>query len=130
MAAKHNPGFEKIVDSIRHNVTECTVAQVHQRLQRGDAFHFVDVREDSEVAVDRAQGAVHLGRGVIERDIESLVPDKNADLVLYCGGGYRSALAADSLQKMGYTNVKSMAGGIRAWREAGLPVETGPVRKL
>jgi rhodanese-related sulfurtransferase len=130
MAAKHNPGFEKIVDSIRNSVTECTVADVHQRLQRGDVFHFVDVREDAEVAVDRAQGSVHLGRGVLERDIESAVADKGADIVLYCGGGYRSALAADSLQKMGYTNVKSMAGGIRAWREAGLPLQSGPVRKF
>lgn len=130
MAAKHNPGFEAIVDSIRNNVKECSVTDVQQRLQRGDVFHFVDVREDSEVAVDRAQGAVHLGRGVIERDIESVVPEKSASIVLYCGGGFRSALAADSLQKMGYTNVLSMAGGIRAWREAGLPLQTGPVRKL
>lgn len=130
MAAQHSPGFEAIVNSVRSHVTECTINDVQQRLQRQEVFHFVDVREDSEVAIDRAAGAVHLGRGVIERDIESVVPNKNADIVLYCGGGYRSALAADSLQKMGYTNVKSMAGGIRAWREAGLPLETGPVRKL
>ena len=130
MPAQHNPGFEAIVDSVRSSVTECTITQVQERLQRQEVFHFIDVREDSEVAVDRAAGAVHMGRGVIERDIESAVPDKSADIVLYCGGGYRSALAADSLQKMGYSNVKSMAGGIRAWREAGFPLETGPVRKL
>jgi rhodanese-related sulfurtransferase len=131
MAAKaHNPGFEMIVDSVRHGIVECTVTDVKLRIDSQEPFHLIDVREDHEVAVDRAAGSVHLGRGIIERDIETLVPDKAAAIVLYCGGGYRSALAADSLVKMGYSNVKSMAGGIRAWREAALPLETGPVRKL
>ena len=83
------------------------------------------MREDGEFAVDRAAGARHIGRGVLERDVETLIPDKDAAIVLYCGGGYRSALAADNLQKMGYTNVVSMDGGIRAWREAGYPIEKG-----
>src|SRR6185295_19141683 len=92
------------------------------RLDRGETFHFLDVREDGECAVDHARGARHLGRGVLERDIENLIPDKQAPIVLYCGGGFRSALAADNLQKMGYRNVYSMAGGIRAWREAEYPM--------
>ena len=121
---KHNPGFLALVDEVRKNVRECTIADVKARLDRGDRFHFVDVREDDEFAVDRAAGARHIGRGVIERDIETLIPDRAAEIVLYCGGGFRSALAADNLQRMGYTNVWSMDGGIRAWREAGYPVET------
>ena len=121
---KHNPGFLALVDEVRKNVRECTIADVKARLDRGEAFHFVDVREDDEFAADRAAGARHIGRGVIERDIETLVPDRAAEIVLYCGGGFRSALAADNLQRMGYTNVWSMDGGIRAWREAGYPVET------
>jgi len=95
------------------------------RLDRGERFAFVDVREDGEFAVDRVRGARHIGRGVLERDIETLIPDKAAPIVLYCGGGYRSALSADNLQKMGYTSVVSMDGGIRAWREAGYPIERG-----
>lgn len=123
MAAKqHNPGFEALVQSVRGTVTECQVQEVAARQRRGDTFVFLDVREDHEFSADHASGATHLGRGVIERDIETLYPDKHTELVLYCGGGYRSVLAADSLQKMGYTNVKSMAGGMRAWREAGLPI--------
>jgi rhodanese-related sulfurtransferase len=121
---KHNPGFLALVDEVRKNVRECTIADVKARLDRGDRFHFVDVREDDEFAVDRAAGARHIGRGVIERDIETLVPDRAAEIVLYCGGGFRSALAADNLRRMGYTNVWSMDGGIRAWREAGYPLET------
>jgi len=121
---KHNPGFLALVDEVRKNVRECTIADVKARLDRGDRFHFVDVREDDEFAVDRAAGARHIGRGVIERDIETLIPDRAAEIVLYCGGGFRSALAADNLRRMGYTNVWSMDGGIRAWREAGYPVET------
>jgi len=121
---KHNPGFLALVDEVRKNVRECTIADVKARLDRGEAFHFVDVREDDEFAADRAAGARHIGRGVIERDIETLVPDRAAEIVLYCGGGFRSALAADNLRRMGYTNVWSMDGGIRAWREAGYPVET------
>jgi rhodanese-related sulfurtransferase len=122
---KHSPGFLAIVDDAKTRVTQCTVADVKARLDRGERFQLIDVREDSEWAVDRAAGARHIGRGVLERDIESLIPEKATPLVLYCGGGFRSALAADNLQKMGYTNVISMDGGIRAWREAGLPLEKG-----
>lgn len=122
---KHNPGFLTLVTSIRKNVAECAVADVKARRDRGEQFHFIDVREDGEFAVDRAAGAHHIGRGVLERDIETLIPDPDAPIVLYCGGGFRSALAADNLQKMGYRNVMSMDGGIRAWREAGYPMEKG-----
>jgi len=122
---KHNPGFLALVDEVRKSVRECTIADVKARLDRREPFHFIDVREDNEFAADRAAGARHLGRGVIERDIETLIPDRAAEIVLYCGGGFRSALAADNLRRMGYTNVWSMDGGMRAWREAGYPVETG-----
>jgi rhodanese-related sulfurtransferase len=101
------------------------VAEVRERQARGTAFHLLDVREDREFVVDHAEGARHLGRGVLERDIEKLIPDRDAEIVLYCGGGFRSALAAESLGKMGYRNVWSMDGGMRAWREAGAPVEPG-----
>ncbi len=121
----HNPGFLKIVDDARSRIKECTVADVKAKLDRGESFHFLDVREESEFAKDRAKGARHLGRGILERDIESLISDKAAAIVLYCGGGFRSALAADSLRQMGYTNVISMDGGIRAWRDAGYPLEKG-----
>jgi rhodanese-related sulfurtransferase len=120
---KHSPGFLAIVADAKTRVRECTIADVKARLDRGEALQFVDVREDDEWAVDRAAGARHIGRGVLERDIEALIPDKAAPIVLYCGGGFRSALAADNLRKMGYTNVVSMDGGIRAWREAGYPIE-------
>jgi rhodanese-related sulfurtransferase len=106
-------------------VRECSVSDVKARLDRGERFHFVDVREDGEYEKDHAAGAVHLGKGVIERDIEEIIPNKQESIVLYCGGGYRSALAADSIQQMGYTNVISMDGGIKAWREAGYPMEKG-----
>jgi len=122
---KHSPGFLAIVDDAKRRVTECTVADVEARRGRGERFELVDVREDAEWAVDRAAGARHIGRGVLERDVETLIPDKATPIVLYCGGGFRSALAAESLQKMGYTNVVSMDGGMRAWREAGYPVEKG-----
>jgi rhodanese-related sulfurtransferase len=101
------------------------VAEVKARLDRGDPFQFIDVREDREFAEDHARGARHLGKGIIERDIETVIPDKEAHMVLYCGGGFRSALAAAALLQMGYSNVVSMEGGIRAWREAGYPLE-GP----
>jgi rhodanese-related sulfurtransferase len=123
---KHNPGFLALVTEVRKNVRECTIADVRARQAQGETFHFVDVREDSEWAVDRAAGARHLGRGVLERDIETAIPDQDAPIVLYCGGGFRSALAADNLRKMGYRTVWSMDGGMRAWREAGYPVEKGP----
>jgi rhodanese-related sulfurtransferase len=122
---KHSPGFLAIVDDAKTRVRQCTVGDVKARLDGGERFELVDVREDDEWRVERAAGARHIGRGVLERDIESLIPDKAAPIVLYCGGGFRSALAADNLQKMGYTNVASMGGGIRAWREAGYPIETG-----
>ena len=120
---KHAPGFLQLVTDAKTNVKECTIADVKARLDRKEAFHFIDVREDNEYAQGHAQGARHLGRGILERDIEGLIPDKGAAIVLYCGGGFRSALSAESLQKMGYTNVISMDGGWRAWREAGLPAE-------
>ena len=122
---KHNPGFLKLVEEAKKRIQECTIAEVKAKLDRGERFHFIDVREDNEFATDHARGAVHLGRGILERDIETVIPDKHAEIVLYCGGGFRSALAADNLGKMGYTNVSSMDGGIRAWREAGYPIEKG-----
>ena len=120
---KHSPGFVKIVEAAKQRVRECTIADVKARLDRAEPFHFVDVREESEYALDHAAGAIHLGKGVIERDIETVIPNKEEPIVLYCGGGYRSALAADSLRQMGYTNVVSMNGGIKAWREAGFPMD-------
>ena len=120
---KHNPGFLALVTDVRKNVRECSIADVKARIDRGERFHFVDVREDHEFAVDRAAGARHIGRGVLERDVETLIPEHDAEIVLYCGGGFRSALAADNLRRMGYTNVWSMDGGIRAWREAGYPLD-------
>jgi len=122
---KHSPGFLALVTDAKQRIAECTVADVRARLDRGETFHFVDVREDGEFGIDHAAGARHIGRGVLERDIETLIPDHDAPIVLYCGGGFRSALAADNLQKMGYTRVISMDGGIKAWREAGYAVERG-----
>ena len=121
---KHSPGFLKLVSDAKAGIRECTVADVKARLDRGETFVFIDVREDEEYARDHAAGARHLGRGILERDIESAIPDKDAEIVLYCGGGFRSALAAESLQKMGYRAVISMDGGIKAWRDAGFPMET------
>ena len=126
MAHQHPPRFLKIVDDAKTRVRETNVDEVKKRLDKGDKFLLVDVREESEFAKDHLPGAIHLGKGIIERDIEARVPDLNAELVLYCGGGFRSALAADNLQKMGYTNVISMDGGIRDWREKGYPLERGP----
>jgi rhodanese-related sulfurtransferase len=123
VAKQHAPQFLKLVNDAKSRVTECTVDDVKARLAAGDKFMLVDVREESEYAAGHAVGAIHLGKGVIERDIEAKVPDPATPLVLYCGGGFRSALAADALQKMGYTNVISMDGGWRAWTQAGLPVE-------
>lgn len=119
---KHSPEFLKIVDDAKSRVREVNVDEARRKLEAGKA-RLIDVREDTEWAAGRARGAEHMGRGVIERDIEQRVPDKSAELILYCGGGFRSALSADSIQKMGYTNVASMAGGWRAWQEAGAPVE-------
>ena len=120
---QHNPGFLKLVEQAKQRVKECSVAEVQARLARGEQFHFIDVREDHEFWIDHAAGARHLGKGIIERDIETEIPDKQVSIVLYCGGGYRSALVADTLQQMGYTNVMSMDGGIKAWRDAGFPLE-------
>jgi rhodanese-related sulfurtransferase len=125
MAPKHSPRFLKIVEDAKKRVRETTVDEIKARLDRGEKFVLVDVREESEFAKDHLPGAIHLGKGVIERDIEQRVPDPGTELVLYCGGGFRSALAADALQRMGYTNVLSMDGGIRVWREKGYPLTTG-----
>jgi rhodanese-related sulfurtransferase len=122
---KHSPGFLKVVNAARRNIRECTIQEVKARLDRSEEFFFIDVREDGEFAACRAAGSRHLGRGILERDVEKLIPDPEAPIVLYCGGGFRSALAAESLQKMGYSNVLSMDGGMRAWREAGYPLEEG-----
>ena len=122
MARQHSPRFLRLVEDAKKRVKECTVEDVKARLDRGEKFTLVDVREDSEWARDHLPGAVHIGKGVIELDIEQQVPDRATPLVLYCGGGFRSALAADNLQKMGYTNVISMDGGIRSWREKGHPL--------
>jgi rhodanese-related sulfurtransferase len=123
MGKQHNPGFVKIVADARSRVRECTAEDVKRWRDDGEKFLLVDVREESEFAAGHLPGAVHLSKGVIERDVETKAPDPSASLVLYCGGGYRSALAADNLQKMGYTNVVSMDGGWRVWTEKGYPVE-------
>jgi len=121
--ANHAPRFLQIVEAVRVNIRECTVNDIRDRQARGEAFLLFDVREESEFAAGHLPSAKPLGKGIIERDIESLVPDPDTQMVLYCGGGFRSALAADNLQKMGYTNVISMDGGFRGWKEAGLPIE-------
>jgi rhodanese-related sulfurtransferase len=119
----HNPEFLKLVDEAKSRIREIDVRDYQQMLADSRAPLLVDTREDNEWVAGRAAGALHLAKGIIERDIETTVPDKSALLVLYCGGGFRSALAADALQKMGYTNVISLAGGWRAWQQAGMPVE-------
>jgi len=119
----HSPGFLKLAEDAKARVREVTVAEARERLASGKDVRLIDVREDNEWQAGHAAGAEHLGRGIIERDIEKEVPDQGAALILYCGGGYRSALAADNLQRMGYTNVHSMAGGWTAWQEAGAPTE-------
>jgi len=122
MAPQHPPRFLKIVDDSKKRVRETTVDEIKSRLDRGDKFVLVDVREESEWQKDHLPGAIHMSKGVIERDVEQKAPDLNAEMVLYCGGGFRSALAADNLQKMGYTNVISMDGGVRGWREKNYPM--------
>jgi len=122
---QHAPGFLKLVNDAKKRIRETNVDEVKARLDRGEKFVLIDVREESEYAKDHLPGAVHLGKGVIERDIEQRVPDPKTPIVLYCGGGFRSALSADNLQKMGYTNVLSMDGGVRGWREKGLPMTKG-----
>ena len=121
---KHSEGFLKIVNDAKSRINEVTVAETRDRMATNSAAKLIDVREDNEWNEAHAAAAIHLGKGIIERDIESTVPDKSTELILYCGGGYRSALAADVLQNMGYTNVWSMAGGWKAWKESGAPVES------
>jgi rhodanese-related sulfurtransferase len=119
---QHARGFVKIVDDAKTRIREISVEETRQKLESGTPFYFVDVREDQEWSRGHAQGAIHLGRGILERDIEGKVADLQAEIVLYCGGGYRSALAADNLQLMGYRNVFSMAGGFKEWFAKGNPV--------
>ena len=121
---QHSPGFLKLVDDAKTRVREISVADTRRKLEKKEAL-LIDVREESEWAAGHARGALHLGKGLIERDIEQRVPDKSAPIILYCGGGFRSALSGDNLQRMGYTNVLSMAGGWRAWQSEGGPVEKG-----
>lgn len=125
MAKHHSPRFLQIVQDARKRIRETTVDEVKARLDRGDKLLIVDVREESEWAKDHLPGAIHLGKGVLERDVEERVSDPTTEMILYCGGGFRSALAADNLQKMGYSNVLSMDGGIRVWREKGYPLTFG-----
>ena len=122
MAPNHSPKFLAIAHDAKKNVKETTVLDVKSRLDKGEKLLLIDVREESEFATDHISGAIHLSKGVIERDIELAVPDLATEIILYCGGGFRSALAADVLQKMGYTDVLSLAGGYSAWVNAGLPV--------
>jgi|SRR5262249_3466622 len=119
---QHSPRFLKIVDDARARIKETNVDEVKKKLDRSEKLLLIDVREENEFSKDHLPGAIHLGKGVIERDIESRVPDLNTPMILYCGGGFRSALAADNLQKMGYTNVLSMDGGVRGWRERSFPM--------
>ena len=121
--ARHSPAFLALVDELKTNVREVSVSETKARLRDNPDAHLIDIREDSEWANGHATGAEHIGKGVIERDIEEKVPQKDAELILYCGGGFRSILAADALQTMGYSNVTSMAGGWREWRDSGAPVD-------
>jgi rhodanese-related sulfurtransferase len=125
---QHSPRFLQIVNDAKKRVRETSVDAIKSRLDRGERLTIVDVREESEYAKDHLPGAIHLGKGIIERDIEAKVPDPSTEIVLYCGGGFRSALAADNLQKMGYTNVISMDGGIRDWREKKYPLSNVATR--
>lgn len=122
---QHTPRFLKIVNDAKSRVKETTVDEVKEKIESGEKFLLVDVREESEFAKDHLPGAIHLGKGVIERDVETRVPDVKTPMILYCGGGFRSAMAADNLQKMGYTNVLSMDGGVREWREKNYPMTRG-----
>ena len=120
---KHTPGFLQLVEDARSRIRELTVAETQERLTSNPSARLIDVREDHEWQEAHAANAEHMSRGIIERDIETEIPDHDTELILYCGGGYRSALAADNVQRMGYTNVYSMAGGWKAWKEAGAPIE-------
>src|SRR5947209_3628558 len=125
MAHQHSPRFLKLVQDTKTRVRELTVDQVKSKLDRGEQFHLVDVREESEWAKEHLPKAEHLGKGILERDVEQKIPDTGSEIVLYTGGGFRSALATDNLQKMGYTNVFSMDGGVRDWRQKGYPLTSG-----
>lgn len=120
---QHSEGFLKIVNEAKSRVKETTPEIVRQKQEAGEEFHFVDVREDEEWQAGHAGGAIHLGKGIIERDIEATIPDHDAEIILYCGGGYRSALAGDALRQMGYTKVISMDGGWKRWLELGYPTD-------
>jgi rhodanese-related sulfurtransferase len=120
---KHSEGFLKLVNDAKSRIREVTVDETRQRMESNQGVRLIDVREDNEWNAAHASGAEHLGKGIIERDIETSVPDKSTEVILYCGGGFRSALAADVLQQMGYTNVFSMAGGWKAWQDSGAPIE-------
>src|SRR4051794_39652022 len=120
---EHSPRFEKLCTAARAGIAEVSIDEVAERLSKGSSFILLDVREESEFAKGHIKTARHMGRGIIERDIEKTIPDLDADIVLYCGGGYRSALSAESLKRMGYRNVKSMMGGWRGWNEKGFPTE-------
>jgi len=120
---KHSEGFLKLVNDAKTRIREVTVEETQAHMQSNSEVRLIDVREDNEWEAGRAAGSIHLGKGIIERDIEATVPDKNAEVILYCGGGFRSALAADTLQQMGYRNVFSMAGGWKAWKDSGAPIE-------
>ena len=122
---KHSEGFLKLVNEAKSRINEVTVAETLERMTANPETKLVDVREDHEWEAAHATGSIHLGKGIIERDVEATIPDKDAEVILYCGGGFRSALAADVLQTMGYTNVFSMAGGWKAWKESGAEIETG-----
>lgn len=120
---EHSAAFLAIVNDAKSRIRETNAEAVMEKIRRDDKFFFVDTREDSEWEAGHARGSIHLGKGIIERDIEKTIPDRDAEVILYCGGGFRSALAADNLQKMGYLNVISMDGGMRRWRELGFPEE-------
>ncbi len=120
---KHSEGFLKLVNDAKSRIREVSVEKTRERMTANPNARLIDVREDNEWRAGHAAGAEHLGKGIIERDIEAKAPDKSTELILYCGGGYRSALAADVLQNMGYRNVHSMAGGWKAWKDAGAPIE-------
>jgi rhodanese-related sulfurtransferase len=122
MAHQHSPRFLEIVADAKRRIPEVTLDEVETKLHKGEQFVLVDVREESEFTKDHIPGALHMGKGTIERDIEQRVPDLDTPIVLYCGGGFRSALAADNLRKMGYRNVFSMDGGIRGWQKKGFPL--------
>ncbi len=119
---QHSPEFLKLVNDVRTHIKEISITETQQRIKEG--ANLIDVREDNEWDAGHARDAMHLSRGIIERDIVGKFPDKNAELIVYCGGGFRSALSADNLQKMGYNNVFSMEGGWRAWKDSGAPTET------